>query len=123
MTNSTNAGARVHITAEYLSENEPLGLLRFQYVKTSRNSISARGEGRYMRMPTLNEIELQTDQADEKRLEKPCKIIGQKSDKAKRKSLKQEVLSCEDKVLQNLNSAVRSRPAAPTAFKETVATH
>jgi hypothetical protein len=101
MTNSTIAGARLHITAEYLSEDEPLELLRFQYVKSSRNRISAPGEGRHMRMPTLNEIESQTDEADGNRLEKPCKIIGQKSDKAKCKSLQQELLKREGKVLQN----------------------
>ena len=111
MTNSTTAGARVHITAERLSEDEPLELLRFQCVKSSRNRISAPGEGRHMRMPTLNEIESQTDQADANRLEKPCKIIGPKSDKAKCKSLKRESLDCEGKVLQNLNSRVRFSPA------------
>jgi hypothetical protein len=102
MANSTNAGARVHITAEYLSEDEPLELLRFHYVKISRSRIIAPGEGRHMRMPTLNEIESQTDQADGNRLEKPCKIIGQKSDKPKCKSLNRELLSCEGKVLQSL---------------------
>jgi hypothetical protein len=102
MTNSTTAGARVHITAESLSEDEPLELLRFHNVKSSRNPISAPGEGRHMRMPTLNEIESQTDEADGNRLEKPCKIVGQKSDKAKCKSLKGELLSCEGKVLQSL---------------------
>jgi hypothetical protein len=104
MTNSTTAGARVHISAEYLSEDEPLELLRFHYVKSSRNRISAApDEGRHMRMPTLNEIESQTDQAHGNRLEKPCKIIGQKSDKANCKSLKQDLLNCEGKVLQNLD--------------------
>ena len=114
MTNSTTAGARVHITAEYLSEDEPLELLLFHYVKSSRNRISAPGEGRHMRMPTLNEIESQTDQPDGNRLEKPCKMVGQKSDKAKCKSLKRELLNCEGKVLQNLNSRVRFSPAPPT---------
>jgi hypothetical protein len=104
----------VHITAEYLSEDEPLQLLLFHYVKSSRNRISAPGEGRPMRIPTLNEIKSQTDQADGNRLIKPCKKIGQKSDKAKCKSLKRELLSCEGKVLQNLNSPVRFRPAPPT---------
>jgi hypothetical protein len=118
MTNSTTAGARVHITAEYLSEDEPLELLLFQYVKSFRNRISAPGEGRHMRMPTLNAIESQTDQADGNRLEKPCKKIGQKSDKAKCKSLKRELLNCEGKVLQNLYSAVRSRPAPPTTYRK-----
>ena len=103
MTNSTTAGApRVHITAEYLSEDEPLELLLFHYVKSSRNRISAPGESSHMRMPTLNEIESQTDQPDGNRLEKPCKIIGQKSDRAKCKSLKRALLSCEGKVLQSL---------------------
>jgi hypothetical protein len=116
MTNSTTAGARVHITAEYLSEDEPLELLLFHYVKSSRNRISAPGEGRHMRMPTLNEIKSQTDQAHGNRLEKTCKMIGQKSDKAKCKSLKQELLRREGKVLQNLNSRVRFSPAPPTPF-------
>jgi hypothetical protein len=71
-----------------------------------------------MRMPTLNEIESQTDQAGGNRLEKPCKKIGQKSDKAKCKSLKQEVFSREGKVLQNLNSRVRFSPAPPTPFSD-----
>jgi hypothetical protein len=83
MTNLTTAGARVHITAEYRSEDEPLEVLRLQYVKSSRNRIIAPGEGRHMQMLTLNEIEVQSGQADGNRLEKPCKIIGQKSDKAK----------------------------------------
>jgi hypothetical protein len=48
-------------------------------------------------VPTLNEIDSQTDQAHGNRLEKPCKMIGQKSDKAKCKSL-----NCEGKVLQSL---------------------
>jgi hypothetical protein len=116
MTNSTTNGARVHITAEYLSEDEPLGLFRVHYVKSSRNRISAPGEGRHMRMPTLNEIKSQTDQAHGNHLEKPCTNIGQKSDKAKCKSLKQELLNCEGKVLQNLYSAVRSRPAPPSFY-------
>jgi hypothetical protein len=113
MTNSTNAGARVHITAEYLSEDEPVELLLLKYVKSSRSPISAPGKGRRRRMPTLNEIESQTDQAHGNCLEKPCKIIGQKPDKAKCKSLKLELLKHEGKVLQNLYSAVRSRPAPP----------
>jgi hypothetical protein len=92
----------VHITAEYLSEDEPLELLLFHDVKSSRNPISAPGEGRHMRMPRLNEINSQTDQALGNRLEKPCTNIGQKSDKAKCKSLKPELLSCEGKVLQSL---------------------
>ena len=107
----------MHITAESLSENEPLELLRFHYVKGSRNRISAAPcEGRHMPMPTVNEIESQTDPADGNRLEKPCKMIGQKSDKAKCKSLKQELLNCEGKVLQNLNSPVRFRPAPPIPY-------
>jgi hypothetical protein len=59
MTNWTTAKARVHITAEYLSEDEPLELLLFHDVKSSRNRIGAPGEDRHMRMPTLNEIESQ----------------------------------------------------------------
>ncbi len=106
----------MHITAKYLSQDEPLELLRFHYVKSSRNRISAPVEGTHMRMPTLNELESQTDQADGNRLEKLCKIIGQKSDKAKCKSLNRELLNCEGKVLQNLYSAVRSRPAPPTIY-------
>jgi hypothetical protein len=51
---------------------------------------------------TFSEIESQTDEADGNRLEKPCKIIGQKSDKRKCKSLKRELLNCEGKVLQSL---------------------
>ncbi|MGI8960667.1 MAG: hypothetical protein ACR2IV_13055 [Bryobacteraceae bacterium] len=98
MTNSSNAGARVHVTAEYLSENEPFELLRFHYAKSSRNRIIAPGEGRHMRMPTLNEIESQTDQGGGNRIEKPYKIIGQKSDKAKSKLLNRELLNCEGKV-------------------------
>ena len=120
MTNSTTAGARVHITAEYLSEDEPLELLPFHCVKSSRNRISAPREDSHMRMPTLNKIESQTDQADGNHLEKPCQIIGQKSDKAKCKSLKQKLLNCEGKVLQNLNSRVRFSPAPPTTFKDTL---
>jgi hypothetical protein len=72
MTNSTTAGARVHISAEYLSEDEPLELLRFHYVKSSCNRIIARGEGGHMRIPTVNEIKSQTDQAHGSRLAKPC---------------------------------------------------
>ena len=102
MTNSITAGARVHITAECLSEDEPLELLRFHDMKSSRNRISAPGERRHMRMPTLNEINSQADQVDGNPLEKPCKKIGQKSDNAKCKSLKRELFNCEDKVLQNL---------------------
>ena len=114
MTNSITAGARVHITAEYLSEDEPLELLRFQYVNRSRNRISAAAEDRHIRIPTLSGIKSQKGQADRIHLAKPCKIIGQKSDKAKCKSLKQQLLNCEGKVLQNINSPVRSRPAPPT---------
>jgi len=102
MTNSTTAGASVHITAEYLNKDEPLELPLFQYVKSSRDRISAPREGRHMRIPTLIEIESQKDQPDRIRLEKPCKIIGQKSDKTKCKSLKRELLNCEGKVLQSL---------------------
>jgi hypothetical protein len=119
MTNSTNAGARVHIAAEYLSEDEPLELLRFHFVKSSRKRISAPGDGRHMQIPTLNAIKSQIDQADRNRLEKPCKMIGQKSDKPKSKSLKQELLSREGKVLQNLNSRVRFSPAPPSALART----
>jgi hypothetical protein len=120
MTNSTPSGARLPITAEYLSENEPLELLLFHYVKSSCNRISAPGEGSHMRIPTPNEVESQTDQAHGNPLEKPCKIIGQKSDKAKCNSLKQELLNCEGKVLQNLYSAVRSRPAPPSSLPRSV---
>jgi hypothetical protein len=102
ITNSNSAGARVRITAEYLSDGELLELLVLKYVKSSRNPIGAPGEGRHRRIPTRNETESQTDQADGTRLEKPWKIIGQKSDKTKCKSLKRELLSCEDKVLQSL---------------------
>jgi IS30 family transposase len=49
---------------------------------------------------------------------KDCRNIGQKSDKAKCKSLKRELLNCEGKVLQNLNSRVRFRPAPPTPFND-----
>jgi hypothetical protein len=52
--------------------------MTFQQLKSSLNRIAARGEGRHMRVPTLNEIESQTAQADGNRLEKPCKMIGQK---------------------------------------------
>jgi hypothetical protein len=76
--------------------------MTFQQLKSSLNRIAAPGEGRHMRVPTLNEIESQTDQAHGNRLEKPCRIIGQKSDKAKCKSLKREPLNCEGKVLQSL---------------------
>jgi hypothetical protein len=110
----------VHISAESLSEDEPLELLRFHYVKSSPNRISAPGEGRHMRMPTLNEIESQTDQADGNRLEKPCKIVGRKSDKAKSKLLKQEVFSREGKVLQNLDTPVRSWAAPPSSLRRSV---
>jgi|SRR5690242_1732634 hypothetical protein len=122
MTHSTTAGARVHIAVEHLSEAEPLALLRFHYVKSSRNRISAApDEGRHMRMPTLNEIESQTDQADGNRLEKPpCKKIGQKPDKAKGKSLKRELLSCEGKLLQNLDTPVRSWAAPPISLPRSV---
>ncbi len=41
--NSTTAGTRVPITAEGLNEDDPLELLLFQYVKSSRNPISAPG--------------------------------------------------------------------------------
>jgi hypothetical protein len=100
MANSTTAGARVHITVESLSEDEPPELL--EYVKSSRNPVSAPGEGRHLWMPTLNEIEPQTDEADGNRLEKPCKKIGQKPDNRECKSLKRGLLSCEHKVLQSL---------------------
>ena len=110
MTNSTTAGARVHITAEYLSKDEPLELLLCHYVKSSRNPIIAPGEVRHMRMPTLNGIESQTDQSDGNRLEKTCKKVGQKSDKRKCKLLKRELLSCEDKVLKASIREFDSRP-------------
>jgi hypothetical protein len=94
--------------------------MTFQQLKSSRSRISALGEGRHMLIPTLNEIKSQTDQAHGNRLKKRCKIIGQKSDKAKCKSLKQELLNCEGKVLQNLDTPVRSWAAPPTAFLRSV---
>jgi hypothetical protein len=63
---------------------------------------------------TLSGIKSQKGQADRIRLTKQCKIIGQKSDKAKSKLLKQEVFSREGKVLQNLDTPVRSWAAPPT---------
>jgi hypothetical protein len=51
---------------------------------------------------TFSEIEPKKDQADRTRFTKQCKKIGQKSDKAKCKSLKRELFNCEDKVLQSL---------------------
>jgi hypothetical protein len=115
MPNSTTAGAlRVLITAEHLSEYEPLELLIFHNLKRCANTHQHAGGGRDMWTLTLSEIKSQNDQADRIRLTKQCKMIGQESDKPKSKSLKQELLSSEDKVLQNLNSAVRFRPAPPS---------
>jgi hypothetical protein len=42
MANSTTAGSPAQITAEYLSEHEPLELLIFQPLKRCDNSQSAR---------------------------------------------------------------------------------
>jgi hypothetical protein len=118
MANSTTAQApRVQITAEYLSEDEPLDLPLLQHLKSPRSSHQCDG-GRDMSASTLSELNSQNDEAHGNRLEKPCKKIGQKSDKAKCKSLKQELLNCEGKVLQNLDTPVRSWAAPPTIYKE-----
>jgi hypothetical protein len=91
-----------------------LALLMSRRVNRSGNSDQrSRLMQRYVES-AFSEIEPQKNQADRTRFTKRCKIIGQKSDKAKCKWLKPELLNCEDKVLQNLYSAVRSRPAPPT---------
>jgi hypothetical protein len=114
MANSTRAGSPAQITAEYLSEHEPVELLIFQRLKLWDNSHHYAGADRDTSTSTLSGIKSQKGQADRIRLTKQCKIIGQKSDNAKSKLLTQEVFSRESKVLQNLYSAVRSRPAPPT---------
>jgi hypothetical protein len=118
MANSTRAGSPVQITAEYLSEHEPLELLIFQRLKLCDNSHDHAGADRDMSTSTLSGIKSQKGQADRIRLTKQCKIIGQRSDKAKCKSLKRELLNREGKVLQNLNSRVRFSPAPPTPFSD-----
>jgi hypothetical protein len=108
-----DGGLPAPITAEYLSVYEPLELLIFQHLKRCDNSHQhARGD-RDICTSILFEIESQKDQADRISLTKQCKIIGRKSDKTKPKSLRQGLLSGEGKVLQNLYSPVRSRPAPP----------
>jgi hypothetical protein len=104
MANSTTAGSPAPITAEYLSEYEPLELVIFQHLKRCDNSHQHAGGGRDMWISTLSEIKSQNDQADGNRLKQQCKMIGQESDKAKCKSLKQALLSREGKVLQNLDT-------------------
>jgi hypothetical protein len=115
MANSNTGGATcAQITAEHLSEDEPHDLLKFHQLKSSRNSHQRARPGRDMWTPPLSEIKSQNDQADGNRLKQQRKMIGQKSDNAKSKLLKRELLSREGKVLQTLYSAVRSRPAPPT---------
>jgi hypothetical protein len=116
MANSTTADFPAQITPEYLSEYEPLELRIFQHLKRCDNSHQHADENRDMSTSTLGEIKSQKDQADPIRLTKQCKIVGQKSDKAKSKLLKQEVFSREGKVLQNLNSRVRFSPAPPVPY-------
>jgi hypothetical protein len=114
MANSTTVGApRVQIMPEYRSADEPLELLLFHHLKSSTDWHQRAWGGRDMWTATLSGIKPQNYHPNGIRLKKQCKMIGQKSDKAKSKSLKQELLSREGKVLQNLYSAVRSRPAPP----------
>jgi hypothetical protein len=77
MANSTSAGSPAQITAEYLSEHEPVALLIFQPLKLWDNSHQHAGAEGDMSTSTLSGIKSQKGQADRIRLTKQCKIIGQ----------------------------------------------
>jgi hypothetical protein len=102
------------------SPSEEFSAPVFHHLKSSGNSHQRARQGRDVWTSTLSEIESQNDQANGISLERQRKMIGQRSDKPKCKSLKQELLNCEGKVLQNLDTPVRSWAAPPSSLRRSV---